>query len=427
MASLPQFTAPLNDLASNEGDDASRETFVARQPILDSAQNVYAYELLYRSSLVNVYDGISGAKATTEVILNALLHIGLERLVGGRPAFVNFDRDLLLSELAGLLPARMVIEVLETVVPDKEVIARCRDLRKQGFKIALDDVTDLGKVGELITVADFLKVDFRASDRRQQEMVAQAAAKRSILIAEKVETSEEFERAMRLGYKLAQGYFFARPKIIPGSKIPPNKLAFLRLLQEINKAEPDLMRIEDTLKREPALVYKLLRYINSAAFAWKQPIDSIKHALALLGTDQIHKWIGLLALSALTDRAPVSLAPTAIVRARFCELIAPEAGLRSRSSELFLFGMLSLFDAILRRPMQEVIEQIELKEDIRSALLKSGQTGDVIGAMYSIITAYEAGSWEAVDDFALRLGLSRQALAAAYNDSVRWAEDMGAI
>jgi len=426
VASLPDFTTAPHDLSSSPEDGGS-DTFVARQPILDRAQSVYAYELLYRSSLKNVYDGISGTRATTDVILNALLHIGLDRLVGGKLAFVNFDRDLLMGELVGLLPARIVIEVLETVVPDKEVVARCRELRNLGFKIALDDVTDLGKVGELITVADFLKVDFRAADQRQQELIAHKASKKTILIAEKVETGDEFERALKLGYKLAQGYFFAKPKIIPGSKIPPNKLAFLRLIQEVNNSEPDLMRIEATLKREPALVYKLLRYINSAAFGWKQPIDSIKHALALLGTEQIHKWIGLLALSALTDRAPASLAPTAIIRARFCELIAPGAGMPKRSSELFLFGMLSLFEAILRRPIHEIIEQIDLNQDIRDALLNPGQTVDTVGSIYSLVTAYEIGSWETVDDYAQRLALSRQALSIAYTDSVRWAEDIGTL
>jgi EAL and modified HD-GYP domain-containing signal transduction protein len=423
---LPDFTAAPHDLSAPSGG-AGNETFVARQPILDRAQSVYAYELLYRSSLKNAYDGISGTRATTDVILNALLHIGLDRLVGRKLAFVNFDRDLLMGEMVGLLPARIVIEVLETVVPDQEVVARCHELRKLGFKIALDDVTDLGKVGELFTVADFLKVDFRASDQRQQEFIAHKASKKTILIAEKVETGEEFERALKLGYKLVQGYFFAKPKIIPGSKIPPNKLAFLRLIQEANKPEPDLSRIEANLKREPALVYKLLRYMNSAAFGWKQPIDSIKHALALLGTEQIHKWVGLLALSALTDHSSASLAPTAIIRARFCELIARAAGLPKRSSELFLFGMLSFFEAILRRPINEIIEQIDLNPDIRDALLNHGQTADTVGTIYSLVTAYETGSWDMVDHYAQRLALSRQALLTAYTESVRWAEDLGTV
>ncbi|HEX4594429.1 MAG TPA: HDOD domain-containing protein [Bryobacteraceae bacterium] len=423
---LPEFTAALQNTSSPEPGDAGSEIFVARQPILDSGQNVFAYELLYRSSWKNAYDGVSSSIATTDVILNALLHIGMDRLVGGKPAFVNFDRELLLGNLVGLLPPNIVIEVLESVTPDQDVVARCRELRKQGFKIALDDVTDLGKVGELITVADFVKVDFRAASHRDQEIVARSAIQRSIrTLAEKVETSEEFERALKLGYKLAQGYFFAKPKIIPGSKIPPNKLAFLRLLHEINKPEPDIHKIEETLRREPALVYKLLRYINSAAFGWKRPIDSIRHALALLGTEQIQKWIGLLALAALTDRAPASLAPAAIFRARFCELIATAAGLRNRSPELFLLGMLSLFEAILRRPMEEIIEQIELNDDVRGALLKPGQAADKIGTIYALVTAYETGSWEIVDECAARLGLSRQGLSTGYQDSVLWAEDMG--
>ena len=244
---IPEFSAPGSGLSvPTEGCDI----FVARQPILDRSQSVYAYELLYRSGWNNSYDATSSVRATTDVVLNALLHIGMDRLVGGKQAFVNFDRELLMGELAGLLPARMVIEVLENVAPDKDVVARCRELKQQGFRIALDDVTDLENVGELISVADFIKVDFRAADRRQQASVARTAIKRSIrLLAEKVETSDEFARALEMGYTLAQGYFFAKPKIIPGSRIPPAKMAFLRLLREANKPEPNLAKIEDALKR----------------------------------------------------------------------------------------------------------------------------------------------------------------------------------
>jgi c-di-GMP-related signal transduction protein len=425
---IPDHASSPAKLRSSDPNGAGSNIFVARQPILDARQNVYAYELLYRSGWKNGYDGASSSNATTDVILNGLLHIGMDQLVGGKLAFVNFDRDLLLGELAGLLPKNIVIEVLESVIPDQEVVARCRDLRQQGFKIALDDVIDLDHVGELITIADFVKADFRAASREQQEIIARKASKRSVrLLAEKVETSDEFERALRLGYKLVQGYFFAKPKIVPGTNISSAKLPFLRLLREVNKPELNLVHIEDALKREPTLVFKLLRYMNSAVFAWEQPIDSIRHALALLGTDQLRKWIGLLALSALTDRSAPSLAPVAIIRARFCELIAVNAGLQSRSSELFLFGMLSLFEAILRRPTQEIIEHIDLNPDIRNALLHQDQAGgDIVGIIYSLVTAYEAGSWEVVDGCAARLRISRAVLGAAYNDSVRWAEDLGA-
>ena len=422
---LPDSSAPASTPSSSS---EVRETFVARQPILDRSQGVYAYELLYRSGWSNSYDGTSSSRATTDVILNAVLHIGMDQLVGEKLAFVNFDRDLLLGELAGLLPSRIVIEVLETVAPDEDVVARCRDLKKQGFKVALDDVTDLARVGELITVADFLKVDFRATDRARQESLAKQAAKRNIrLLAEKVETEEEFERALRHGYSLAQGYFFAKPKIIPGSKIPPAKLTFLRLLREANRVEPDLAALEDALRREPMLVYKLLRYMNSAMFAWKQPIDSIRHALALLGSEQIRKWIGLLALSALTERTPPSLTPLAVIRARFCELIAMAAGLQSRSSELFLLGMLSLFGAILRRPAQEVVEHVDLNADIRGALLNEGRVGDVVATIYALALAFEAASWERVTELSARLRISWQTLSSAYAEAVRWSEDLGAI
>ena len=404
---------------------ADFQVFVARQPILDSKLDVYAYELLYRSSLKNACESVSNRRATTDVISNTLLTIGMEQLVGGKPAFVNFDRELLLGGLAELLPSKIVIEVLETVTPDAEVISRCRELRRQGFKIALDDVTDLKHLGQLIEVADFVKVDFRATDGTQQQALAWLASRRGVrLLAEKVETGEEFERAIRLGYTLVQGYFFAKPKIIHGSNIPPSKMVFLRLLREINQPEPDLKRIEDALKHEPALVYKLLRYMNSASFGLAQPIGSVQHALTLLGTEQIRKWIGLLALTGLSERSPAFLAVAAIMRARFCELIATAAGLRNRSSDLFLLGMLSLFEAILRKPLQEIIENIDLNDDIRNTLLNRIESENAVGTIFSLVTAYEAGLWNIVDDCVKRLGISIHSVSGAYAESVQWAETL---
>lgn len=405
--------------------DAALTTFIARQAIVDRSRAVYAYELLYRSGLTNRYEARSSHQATTEVILNALMNIGMRTLVAGKLAFVNFDRELLLGELSQLLPEGIVIEVLESVLPDRDVIARCRELRMQGFKIALDDVTDLEPLGELITVADFVKVDFRATDDRQRASLARAASRRAIqLIAEKVETSDQFEQALSLGYTLAQGYFLAEPKIITGSALSPAKMVFLGLLREINQPDPDLVRIEEALKREPALVYKLLRFLNSATFAWQFRIDSIRHALALLGTDLIRKWIGLLALSQLSDRCPPTLIHLAICRARFCELICSAAGFEKRSSELFLLGMLSLFDVILGRPMREIIEHIDVREDIRNALLGETKQDNTVAAIYSLVLAYEAGAWDRVDSHANQLGLSRSALSEAYAKAVRSLEEL---
>lgn len=404
--------------------DGLRDVFVARQPILDRSQSIFGYELLYRSCGV---DGTARptARSTTEVVLNSLLHIGLERLVAGKVAFLNFDRDTLLGDLTGLLPNNVAIEVLEDVPPDTEVLARCRQLKAQGFQIALDDVTDVERLGELITVADFLKVDFRLADAAQQQLLARVGMQHGIrLVAEKVETSDEFDWALSLGYGLAQGFFFERPKIIRGSNLPPQKLVFLRLLREISRPDPDFRAVEEILKHEPALVYKLLRYLNSAAFAFQHRIDSIHHALVLLGSEQIRKWIGLLALSGLTESAPAVLTPVAITRARFCELVCQAAGHRSRCSELFLLGLLSLFDAMLRRPMLEIIERVDLADDVRRALLGDDAGTQAPGAIYSLVLAYEAGSWDEVDAHAARLGIQRKALTDAYTAAVAWAAEV---
>jgi len=271
-----------------------------------------------------------------------------------------------------------------------------------------------------------VKVDFRDTTPTQQERFARQLIKRGIrALAEKVETVEEFEMALKFGYVLVQGYFFQRPQILTGSKIPSNKVAYLRLLREVAKPEPNLHKLEEALRCEPALVYKLLRYLNSAAFSWQRPIDSIGHALALLGTNQVRKWIGLLALSGLADGSRTALTPIAISRARFCELIAGEAGRSDRSSELFLLGMLSLFEAILRRPMEQVIQDVDLSEDIRRALLGKAESGDNVAVIYALALAYEGGKWDAVEACSNTLGIPSSTVAKVYSEYVAWADQMG--
>ncbi|MBK9169802.1 MAG: EAL domain-containing protein [Bryobacterales bacterium] len=244
------------------------EVLLARQPIFDASLNVFAYELLHRSPHSAVFAEEDGDKASLEVLANTLLTVGPASVLNGRLAFVNFTRELLLRGFADLMPPEaLVVEILENVEADDAVVAACRALRRRRYKLALDDVVLSGPPPALAPLASFLKVDFYfTTDAERRQIVKRYKRPGLRLLAEKVETQEEFESAKRQGFTYFQGYFFARPVMISAQAIPSLKAASLRILSEVHAPDVNFWRLEKLLKRDVALCYRLLRYVNSAAF-----------------------------------------------------------------------------------------------------------------------------------------------------------------
>jgi c-di-GMP-related signal transduction protein len=400
------------------------DVLVARQAIFDRRMNVYGYELLYRSCQDNFFDGTDGSIASAQVITNSLFAIGLEKMLGGKLGFVNFSRELLVGDCASVLPRqKTVIEVLESIQPDKEVIAACQRLRRQGYLIALDDFPRNGNSAPLVGVADIIKVDFRTTDPPEQRELLNRYGKRGIrMLAEKVETQDEFERARWMGYVYFQGYFFARPVIVQGREIPGFKLNYLRILREIHHPDMDFHRLEEALKPEVSLTYKLLRYVNSAAFGFSRRIESIREALVLVGEKEIRKWASLVVLPQLAGNRPAELVATAAVRARFCELMARPVALGARSSELFLMGLFSLLDVMMGRPLDEILDQLHLATDLRATLL--GRPEGKLAAIHALVHAQEKGDWEAASAAAARLEVPMEQVAELYLNAVQWADQV---
>lgn len=412
--------------APGDRQDGSVQVFIARQPILGLNRRVYGYELLYRSSARNAFDGTEGSVATREVIANGLMTIGLARLVGNGFAFINFNRDLLLSDVPLMLPARSVIvEILETVEMDEAVVARCRELKKLGFQLALDDVSATDQIRPLASLADIVKVDFRLTGASQQERIAsEFRHSQTRLVAEKVETAEEFERARGFGYSYFQGYYFERPAIVSSNRVSSQKSTYMQVLSELSQKDLNYIQLERLFKHDPPMTYRLLRYLNSAQFNWSSHIHSVRHALSLLGDEELRRWLGLLGLASLAEGKPNALIVTAVIRGRFCELLSVHTRLNSRSSELFLMGLLSLFDAVLECPMEDVVAGLGLSTDVREALLGGGDGSSRLIRVFRLTLAWESADWDAVIELSQSLEIDTAIVADVYTEAVNWSDRM---
>ncbi|NMB36315.1 MAG: HDOD domain-containing protein [Firmicutes bacterium] len=393
------------------------DIFVARQPIFNQKQEVYAYELLYRSGINTFYSCLDGDRATSEVITNSFLLIGLETLTRGKIAFINFTKNLLEDEVAMLLPKEhIVIEVLQDIEPDEKTLRACRKLKKMGYRLALDDFVYDDKFIPLIELADIIKVDFLITDEREREALVRRIGPQGIsFLAEKVETREDFIQAREMGYSYFQGYFFSKPLIVTSRDIPSYKLTFIRILQEIHKPEINFDRLEKLIKTDVSLSYKLLKFINSLLFGFYSEIRSIKQALAVLGEREIRKWLSLIALKSMGRNKPDELMITALCRARFCELVASRVGLGDRSSDLFLLGMFSLIDAFLDQPMAKILAALPIAEEIKLALLGRENRFQEV---YALTLTYETGKWEDFSRYAARLGLEERVAKNFYIQSL---------
>lgn len=397
------------------------DIFVARQPIFDQQQNVYAYELLFRSSLANVFTHADPNQASSTVMSNSFFMMGIDTVTGGKKAFLNLTHDLLVQEYVTLLPKEVaVVEILETVDPTPEVVASCKKLKAAGYLIALDDFVDKAEYAPLLELADIIKVDVLATNAEEQHaLMRRLTSKRLRFLAEKVETHEAFQAAVKLGYTYFQGYFFSKPTILTGKDVPAFKLHYINILRELQKEDLNFRKLEELIKKEMSLTYKLLRYINSAAFALRQKIDSIQRALMLLGEREVRRWLSLLVMAGMGKDKPVELVLQATIRAKFCELLAPKAGMAQRAQDFFFLGLFSLIDAILERPLADALAGMPIADDIKDALLGED---NFCRDLYECVLAYEQGAWERLPSLASRIGVDEGETPALYAEAVQWTQ-----
>lgn len=394
--------------------------FLARQPIFDNEENVHAYEVLYRSSYDNMFDGQDGDRATSEVIINSFQVIGIKNLSNRKPVFINFTETLICEEVATLIPNRyLVVELLEKVPPEKEILEKCKALKKKGYRIALDDFRYLPGYDPLLDLADIVKIDFQRSDRDEIENILDRL-KGSVVecLAEKVETREDFEYAKSLGFKYFQGYFFSEPEVLSSKGVVPLKANYLQLINLISgQEELDFERIDEIIAQDLSLTYNLLKLVNSVVFGARFRIERTKQALVYLGEREIKKWIYLMVLTEIGQDRPDELTRLSLIRARFLESMSLETNFAKQSEELFLTGLFSLLDVILNRPLEEILTEIKASDIVMEALLK--QDG-VFELFYRMAIFYEKGEWGKAFFLARKLNVSEQLMAASYTGALKW-------
>jgi EAL and modified HD-GYP domain-containing signal transduction protein len=318
-----------------------------------------------------------------------------------------------------LLPAEWAaVEILETIEPDMEVIAACEKLKQAGYLLVLDDFEYREQYKPLMDLADIVKVDVLTTSEEQRENLARWLMPLGIhLLAEKVETWEIFQQTCQMGYTYFQGYFFRKPAVLSTKDIPGFKLHYLQILQEIHRPELNFGQLEETIKQEISLSYKLLRYINSVFFGLRRQVDSIKQALVLLGEQQIKKWFSLVLLTSMGEDKPEELIVQTVIRAKLLESLAPRVGLSGRVDDLFLMGLFSLIDAIMDQPLPDVLRQIPISGDVKMALLGERNR---LREVYEYILAYESGDWGKVSEQGLQLGIEEAESAGLYLEAVEW-------
>jgi c-di-GMP-related signal transduction protein len=398
------------------------DRFLARQPILTTERRVFAYEMLSRSGPENYCK--TGALNTPDLkAIDELFLIGLKTMTGGVPAFLNCTREFLREDYLNLLPRDTVVgEILETVAPDAEVIAACRRMKLQGYRFALDDFQDRPEMEPLLEFADFIKVDFLATSLAEQDRLGQKFRRLGIsLLAEKVETHEQFRRGLDMGYELFQGYFFCRPEMVRRRSVPENKAIYLRLLQVANRAPIDLDEISSLISQEPSVSYRLLRYLNSATFYLAVEVQSIPHALMLIGEIAMRKWVSVVCVATMGEDKPRELVRLPLVRGRFCELIGEAVGMRSETDDLFLLGLLSALDAMLDMPMADVLAGIPVEESIKNALL--GRPSH-FRPIFETALNYEVGAWQQLSISAAAIGLQEDKLPGLFLKTLEWVNEV---
>jgi EAL and modified HD-GYP domain-containing signal transduction protein len=389
---------------------------IGRQSIFDRQQKVMGYELLYRTEASpDRATIIDGDQATSQVIVNSILDMGLERLVGQHTAFINLTRSFISGEInIPFEPNQVVLELLEDIEPTEDVIEGLRVLRQQGFVIALDDFTYTENHRPLLEIAHIIKLDVMGQEPQELELQVERLKESKVkLLAEKVETREEFQHCHSLGFEYFQGYFLCKPEVVKGSRIPTNRMTIIGLIIKLQDRNTETTHLEEMIKQDVSLSYRLLWLINSAAFNLNREVKSIKHAVTILGFKVIRDWVRLLLLSQIDNKNP-EVIWRALFRGKMCESVGlhtyPE-----RADQFFTVGLFSVLDTLMDRTLVELVEALPLDQEIVDALLGRGN-GPLVEAL-NLVVAYDRAEWGAVAHSKLNNSQIREIYIEALHDT----------
>lgn len=394
-----------------------KDIYIARQAIYNRKMGVFAYELLYRSGDTSqAPKTFDGTIATTEVLLNAFMEIGFSTLVGRHKAFINLPHSYFMNPTAiPFEPSQVVLEVLENLEVTDQLIEALKDLKSKGYVLALDDYVFEEKWNPVLKLVDIVKVEITGLEQLELEIRCKRLRSHGpqLLLAEKVETLEEYEFCRNIGFDFFQGFFFSRPKVVKGRKLDDNQVVVLRLLQKLNDPNAELAEISRFISHDLGLSYKVLRYVNSAAVGLRQKIESIQHAILLMGLNKIRAWASLMALSGIKGKSS-ELLNQALIRAMMCEALIKETK-RASPESAFTAGLFSMLDAMLDQELEVVFSQLPLSDEVLSAILRGEGP---IGEALSCAIAYERHDWDGM----VFTGIARERVQILYWDMVGMAE-----
>ncbi|SJZ96448.1 EAL and modified HD-GYP domain-containing signal transduction protein [Oceanospirillum multiglobuliferum] len=394
---------------------------LARQPICDVELNLAAYELLYRNSANSTAATVSSPhEATARVFTLAFMDIGIDKLAGKHPVFINMtDEWLLKSDMLPEPAERIVLEVLEDIRPSPEIISALKSLKSRGYKIALDDFILTQDTKAFLPYADIIKLDVMACSKEVLAKRVQILSRFPItLLAEKVETWEEYKQCREMGFTLFQGYFLSKPETMNNHSKSDSGIVLTQLLAMLHMAEPNVGELEQQISRDPQLYYRILRYINSAQYSLPRKIESLRQAIVLLGFDNLRSLVSMMVLAG-SNRRGSTLMPIALLRAKMCECLARKYKL-SPAENFFTVGLLSMLDAFFNRPLPDILADLPLHPSVESALLSfEGMMGDVL----KVVEAYEKADWESVE----KSTFDKAILADCYVDAMSWADGVMGI
>jgi len=412
--------ATVNDLTSS--NSPAREFAVARQPILDAELRVVGYELLFRAPGARTAQVVDAEAATSSVIVDSFMEIGLDELVGEHLAYLNVSRDFLMNvRPLPLPPGRVVIELLENQAIDDDLLAVLRELVDDGFTLALDDFRYTPESEPLLELARIVKLDVLALDEAElldQVAMLRRRTPRLTLLAEKVELRADFERCRVLGFDAFQGYFFARPSLTHGRGVPTQCLGALGAVSSLNAVE-DFDSLEQIITRDVGLSLRLLRYANSAFVFLPRRVGSVREALLMLGARQVRRWATVVVLAGTSD-APHELLVTGLVRGRMCQLLCGTTD-DQLADRYFTVGLFSVVDALVDAPMGDVLATLPFSEEIMSALQdRTGPPGELLQS----VLAYERGDFDVV---AAAETPETGSFDSAYREAVSWADSAARV
>lgn len=412
------------------------QVFVARQPILNRRKGVVAYELLYRDGPQNCFPmGMDGASATSRLISQTHLNAGIFSYTRGRSALINFTYEAIIEGVPKLLPVNeVVIEVLETAKPDDELYKACKELFTMGYKLALDDFVYEEQWLRFLPLLKMVKFDITQTPLQELREVKPFIESHPVqnvrnikILAERVETEEQFNQALDMGFDFFQGYFFAKPKMLANSDTKPHQAALLAIYAEVMRDHYNVARLDKLFKQDPGLTYKLLSYLKTGTFRTAAEITSIKTAILYLGETQMRRFVALLVTANLDSTKPGELVFNSIMRARFCELLASRVN-KALQEQAFFVGLLSLLDAILDRPLAKILTQISVAVPIKEALIMGEESGisdesQQLNFILECVKAHETGSWRGLQRAVAKLRIDEAVIPPMHQQAISWTSE----